>query len=266
MSPASRMFAEVQNSKRKAIKNLGSFFDETEKRVKLMDFGAVKSTESSGEQSSSDSGGGGENTTDDEEEDGVAKNSPRPGHAVVGVWVDGADPMKDKRRVPIEPYPELMEDARFLRGLVGKLRNSANPVRIPAGFTGGGSPDNSRDDTDAVQPGDFLCVLHDVLPAKLVKQLEGKFVRRYFQYLAVVGGTAPYKLKKLSAPFTLPATDAKVPGLGGRRSPEALQTVYSAWIEEGSQTKLWFSYGVNDCQAAVVSVGLEEALEFLDVG
>ena len=250
------------------IKNLGQFLEHQNSnnpdRVRLIDFGAVASAPRLARGPS----------------DTTHHHSPPEAESPTTKTVL-ADAVVGVHRVPEDFVEDLVQhtldipaSAKFLPAPLygGHLHNSANPVSLPEGHRVGG----------IVQMNLTLAFLHEY---KEVSKFPWK---HYVQYFALVEGRAPYRLLRLSPPFFLPKAEGgslpKVGSLGLVRDnpknstivdprggpdhlPEAMQVVWSAWIDdEAAGKKLGIAYSINDCQAAVVHVKLDDVLAFLAAG
>lgn len=99
----------------------------------------------------------------------------------------------------------------------------------------------------------YLTVLHKHGPRG---KHGARYGSEYWQYLALMEDQPPFRLKGLSAPFCIPSLDP-----AHADDCEIIQFVGSITRDPQDLQTLIIAYGINDCEAAVVRLPLEEALK-----
>jgi hypothetical protein len=111
---------------------------------------------------------------------------------------------------------------------------------------------------------EFLGVAHFHRPHDRKPNAYAKFGHHYTHALYTVSASPPYELRRLSAEFVLPqaAKPAAVPApsttTNDAEDAEIIQ--FASGLEVVGDKRIIIAYGINDCEAAIAEVSLEEAM------
>jgi hypothetical protein len=112
---------------------------------------------------------------------------------------------------------------------------------------------------------EFLGVAHFHRPHDRKPNAYAKFGHHYTHALFTVSASPPYELRRLSAEFVLPraAKPAAVPAsatstTGEEDDAEIIQ--FASGLEVVDGNRIILAYGINDCEAAIAEVSLDEAM------
>jgi hypothetical protein len=113
---------------------------------------------------------------------------------------------------------------------------------------------------------EFLGVAHFHRPHDRKPNAYAKFGHHYTHALYTVSSRPPYELRRLSAEFVLPQAATKpaaVPASStttGDAEDDAEIIQFASGLEVIDGYRIIIAYGINDCEAAIAEVSLEEAM------
>jgi hypothetical protein len=110
---------------------------------------------------------------------------------------------------------------------------------------------------------EFLGVAHFHRPHDRKPNAYAKFGHHYTHALFTVSASPPYELRRLSAEFVLPQA-AKPAAVSSSTTSDAEEDAeiiqFASGLEVVDGNRIIIAYGINDCEAAIAEVSLDEAM------